>query len=89
MSTSGKKNVMSYLCASKNYSVLWFYGEMVILLLLLLLLYRVSVPIKEKSTVNTPSWTRNSTHDNKTRTRMNTLFCKRVPIKIHQAGHVK
>ena len=37
--------------------------------------------IKETNTVNTPSWTRNLTHDNKTRTRMYTSFFKRVAIK--------
>ena len=46
-----------------------------------------SVPIKEKRTVNTPSRTRNSTHDNKTRTRMYTSFLKRVPIKERKKKH--
>ena len=37
---------------------------------------------RKKSTVNTPSWTRNSTHDNKTRTRMYTS-CTRMYTHVN------
>ena len=43
MSILSKKDDISYLCASKNYSVPWFYGEMNILLLYYILFLYVQL----------------------------------------------